>query len=130
MTKRIFNLLIISVLALNLMGAWAFAASFDCGMECCQVSDTARAGIPTLESPSCCQTSGVTCGYQAGHYEELFDEVLCCHSGVQKVSGEEIRAVHALLMSPSPAPTARLAESSIVKTPSTPLYINNLALIC
>ena len=130
MIRRSFNILLIAVLALNLMGAWAFASSLDCGMECCEISDTAKAGIPTIESPGCCQTAGVTCGFETGQYKEFFNDVLCCYTGVQKVSDGWDLAVSSPLFSPSTAPLFPTSESYTGPPPNTPLYIHNLTLIC
>ena len=78
MIRKTFHILVITILALNLMGAWVFASILDCSMGCCEPSETAQAGIPTYEAPSCCDIEGVTCGFETGAVDELFDEALCC----------------------------------------------------
>lgn len=130
MLRRIGNIALIAVLALNLMGVWAFASSYDCGMACCQPSETAKAGIPTFESPSCCQTSGITCTFESVDYEELFDEVLCCYTGAHRVSGQWDHAITSLPDIPSSDPSFPPSESSTGPPQNTPIYIHNLTLIC
>jgi hypothetical protein len=68
MIRRVLHILVIAVLALNLMGAWAFASALDCGMACCEPGDWA--GTTSFEASSCCQMNDVTCGFETGKYEE------------------------------------------------------------
>ena len=63
MIRKIFHILVIAVLALNLMGAWAFASILDCGMECCKPGELASTGVDYYDAPSCCDYDGVQCGF-------------------------------------------------------------------
>jgi len=128
MYKRVFHILIIAVLALNLMGAWAFASAFDCGMECCKPGEWA--GTISIEASSCCQMSDVTCGYETGQYEDLFDEAICCHSSVNKVSGEWDLNISSSLLSPSPTLRFPPSERFTASPQTTPIYLSNATLLC
>ncbi len=130
MIRKALHILVIAILALNLMGAWAFASALDCGMGCCEQSETARSGIPTFEAPSCCAVDGVTCGFETGQYEELFDTAICCFTGVDKVSAEWDLNVASSLISPSPTLRFPPSEVSAVPTPSTPVYLSNAVFLC
>jgi hypothetical protein len=126
--KRFLHTLIISVLALNLMGAWAFASLLDCGMVCCQSGD--RAGVVSYEAPSCCEMGDITCGFETGRYDELFDTAICCHSGVQKIAGEWDRTVDSGIFFPSP--TLRFPPSEVNTPPpkTAPVYLTNASFLC
>jgi hypothetical protein len=128
--RRTFHILVIAVLALNLMGAWAFASLTDCGMECCKPGEWAASGVASYEAPSCCDYDGVTCGFEAGAVDELFDEAICCFTGAQKVSSGFVLVSSASIFSPSPtlpvAPSARSAPPPL----ETPLYLSNAAFLC
>ena len=82
MVKKTFHIMIVAVLALNLMGALAFASALDCGMACCKTDEWSD--TPSFEAPSCCQMSDVTCGFETGQYEEIFDAAICCYNTTQK----------------------------------------------
>ena len=43
-----------------------------------EVAQVDEKPIPTFEAPSCCAFDGVTCGFETGQYEELFDTAICC----------------------------------------------------
>jgi hypothetical protein len=128
MIKKSFHILVIAILALNLMGAWAFASAFDCGMECCKPGDWA--GTISYEAPSCCQMTDVTCGFEAGQYEELFDTAICCHSGLQKIGEEWDLNASWSIFSPSPALPLPPSEGSTGPPQSTPVYLSNAAFLC
>ena len=128
MIKKTFHILIISVLALNLMGAWAFASSLDCGMECCQPGDWA--GTTSFEAPSCCQMSDVTCGFETGQYKELFDTAICCFTGSasQDQSSSDIVAVE--VNTDTPTPRYSVTAFSVPPPQTTPVYLSNATLLC
>ena len=130
MIRKALHISVIAILALNLMGVWAFAGAFDCGMECCRVSETAKAGIPTFESPSCCSIDDVTCGFEAAGYDELFDEVLCCHSPSSSASidlflADDLSVAESGENLPGPTTLVDLQQAQ-----PPPIYIQNLSLIC
>ena len=128
MIKKIIHILVIFILALNLTGALAFAAVLDCGMECCKPGDWA--GTTSFEAPSCCQMDDVTCGFEAGRYEEILDTAICCFTGVQKLSSGWEVAVSSGLFSLSP--TLRFPPSEVSTPPlqPTPLYLSNASFLC
>jgi hypothetical protein len=128
MLKKTLHILVIAILALNLMGAWAFASAFDCGMECCQQGDWA--GTTSFEAPSCCGLNDVTCSFEAGAVDELFDEAICCFTGVQKISSGFALISSSSIFSPSPTlPLATSARSAPLPQ-STPLYLSNAVFLC
>ena len=128
MLKRTFHILVIAVLALNLMGAWAFASAFDCGMECCKPGEWA--GTTSYEAPSCCQVDDVTCGFETGRYEEIFDTAICCFNSADshKLTADS------LVASVAHAPThPRSHAYTLLNDPSpqsTPLYLSNASFLC
>ena len=129
MIKKVLHILVISILALNLMGAWAFAAAFDCGMECCKPGDWA--GTTSYEAPSCCQMTDVTCGFETGQYQELFDTVVCCFNTTSSVDDNsyELLTSDALY-----AHTYKrtYAYTLLKENPpqETPLYLSNASFLC
>ena len=128
MTKKLFHIVVIAILALNLMGAWAFASAFDCGMECCQQGDWAD--TTSFEAPSCCGLDDVTCGFETGQYQELFETAICFHTGAQKVSSGFVLISSSSIFSPSPTlPLAPSARSAPLPQ-STPLYLSNAVFLC
>ena len=131
MIRRTLHILVIAILALNLMGAWAFAAAFDCGMACCEPSETAQAGIPTFEAPSCCAMDDVTCDFETGQYEELFDTAICCYNSASSNDDTSYELVTADALH---APTQlRTYAHTLLKEPppqTTPLYLSNASFLC
>ena len=121
-------MLVIAVLALNLMGVWAFAASLECGMECCESSDQADA--ISLKAPSCCQLSEVTCNFEPGQYQELFDKAICCHNSAQKISGEWGLVVSLGIFSPSPTLLFSPFERTTGPPHKTPVYLSQATFLC
>jgi len=130
MRRKVLHILVIAILALNLAGVWAFASAFDCGMACCEPGEAARAGIPILEAPSCCQVDGVTCGFETGQYNELFDTAICYHNRVQKIAGEWDLIISSNLFPPSPTLRFPPSERSTGPPQSTPLYLSNAVFLC
>ena len=130
MIRKVLHIFVIAILALNLMGAWAFASALDCGMECCEQSETAQSGIPTYEAPSCCALNNVTCGVESSQYEELFDTAICCYTGADKVSAEWDLNVFSGIFSPSLTLPFPYSERSTSPPKSTPLYLSNASLLC
>ena len=131
MTRKIFHILVITILALNLMGAWAFASILDCSMGCCEPSETAQAGIPTYEAPSCCDIAGVTCGFEAGAVDELFDEALCCFNSAysKQMTAVTIQAadsINGITELRTHGHTLRSAPPPL----ETPLYLSNATFLC
>ena len=129
MLKKTFHILVIAILALNLMGAWAFASAFDCGMECCQQGDWA--GTTSFEAPSCCGLDDVTCGFETGQYQELFETAICCHNRTSSVDDTSYEALT------SDAPTAHTHTRTYAYTllkehppQDTPLYLSNASFLC
>ena len=114
MIKKALHILVISVLALNLMGAWAFASAFDCGMECCQPGDWAD--TTSYEAVSCCQMNDVTCGFETGQYEELFDTAICCFTGSADQSKTFTALVNAVSSYPD-TPTLRYSVTAFSVLP-------------
>ena len=130
MIRKALHILVIAILALNLMGAWAFASALDCGMGCCEQSETAQSGIPTFEAPSCCAFDGVTCGFETGQYQELFDTAICCFTGVDKVSAEWDLNVASNFSSHSPTLRFSPSERSTGPPQTTPIYLSNAIFLC
>ncbi len=114
---------------MNLMGAWAFASTADCGMECCKPG--AWEGTTSFEAPSCCQMDDLTCGFEAGKYEELFDEALCCF---HKVAGSQLTEGALVAAAVDGAPV--YPRTHFPALPSTgppgeiPLYLSNATFLC
>jgi hypothetical protein len=131
MIKKTLHILVITILALNLMGAWAFASAFDCGMECCQPSETAQAGIPTYEAPSCCAMDDITCDFETGQYQELFDTAICCHTTTSSVDDTSYELLAAgVLDTPTHIRTYALTFQKTSSPPSTPVYLSNASFLC
>ena len=128
MIRKTLHILVIAILALNLMGAWAFASAFDCGMECCQPGDWG--GTTSFEAPSCCGLDDVTCDFETGQYQELFETAICCHTG-NTYSQAAAALITAGKISPD-TPTPRYTDTGFLTGPpqSTPLYLSNASLLC
>jgi len=129
MLKKTLHILVIAILALNLMGALAFASAFDCGMECCKPGDWA--GTTSYEAPSCCQMSDVTCGFEAGQYEELLDTAICCYNSTSSADN----ASYELLTSgaldiPTHVRTYAHTFPEVISPNSTPVYLSNASFLC
>ena len=129
MIRRTLHILVIAILALNLMGAWAFASAFDCGMECCQQGDWA--GTTSFEARSCCGLDDVTCGFETGQYQELFETAICCFNTTSSVDDTS----YELLTSDTPnahTHTRTHAYTLLKEHPpqSTPLYLSNASFLC
>jgi hypothetical protein len=131
MIRKTFHILIIAILALNLMGAWAFASLLDCGMGCCESSETAQSGIPTFEAPSCCAVDGVTCGFETGQYEELFDKAICCYNSTSSTDDSSYELLTAVaLNTPTNSPTYTHTFHSNGPPQSTSIYLSNAVFLC
>ena len=129
MFKKSLHILIISVLALNLMGAWAFASAFDCGMECCRPAD--HSGTVSYEAPSCCEMGDVTCGFETGQYEELFDTVICCHNGsAHKSQVSNANVIVSGNIPDTPIPRYSDTVFSLPSHQSPPVYLSNAVFLC
>lgn len=129
MIRRTLHILVIAILALNLMGAWAFASAFDCGMECCQQGDWG--GTTSFEAPSCCGLNDVTCSFEAGAVDELFDEAICCFTGSPDQSQTFTALINAVGSNPdTPTPRYSVTAFSVPPPQSTPLYLSNASLLC
>jgi len=113
---------------MNLMGAWVLASSIDCGMECCNPGEWS--GASSFEASSCCQMNDVTCGFETGQYQELFDKAICCHNGIQKISATWDLVVSSSLLTPSPTLRFTPSERSTGHPRSEPLYLSNASLLC
>lgn len=129
MLKRIFHILIIAILALNLMGAWAFASAIDCGMACCKPGDWA--GTTSYEAPSCCQMSDLTCGFETGQYEELFDTAICCYNSTSSIDDpSNVLLTAAALYAPTHPRTHSRTFLEEHPPQSKPVYLSNVSLLC
>jgi hypothetical protein len=129
MLKKTFHILVIAILALNLMGAWAFASALDCGMECCKPGDWA--GTASFETPSCCQMSDVTCGFETGKYEELFDTAICCFTGSADKSQAFTALTSAIGSNPdTPTPRYAVTTFSVPLPQAIPVYLSNASFLC
>jgi hypothetical protein len=131
MFKRAFHIIVIAVLAMNLTGVLAFAYATDCGMECCKPEEWSGTGTASYESASCCGMDDVSCGFETGQYEELFDEALCCFNG----SISKNRAVSNLLATIDGNADIPILRYSVTRhskgSPQTvPVYLSNATLIC
>jgi hypothetical protein len=130
MIQKTLKILLVLMLAMNLVGAWAFAMPYDCGMACCETSDLASEGIPTYEAPSCCQTASTTCSFETGQYDEFFDEVVCCYTTSNVDEGSQILSIiksNEILVSEN----FPVIEVRTTGPPhAAPIYISNLALLC
>ena len=129
MIKRFLHILIIVVLALNLMGAWAFASAFDCGMECCELGDWP--GTVSYEAPSCCAMDEVTCGFETGQYEELFDTAICCFNSAdsRQLTADGVSPTAAIIADTPTTPYSGTVLS-IPPPPAPPLYLSNETFLC
>jgi hypothetical protein len=129
MIKKGLHILVIAVLALNLMGAWVFASAFDCGMECCKPGEWA--GTTSFEAPSCCAMDEVTCGFEAGQYEELFDTAICCSNSATSHQLTADTLSYSIIKDTfTHSPTYPLTEFSSVPHQEQPLYLSNAAFLC
>jgi len=129
MIKKTFHILVIAILALNLMGALAFASALDCGMECCNTGDWA--GTPSYEAASCCDLNNVTCSFETGQYQELFDNAICCFNSAdndQSTANEliSVATIDTLTHSPNYAYTFQKTTPS----QGTPIYLSNAVFLC
>ena len=131
MIRKGFHILVIAVLALNLMGAWAFASILDCGMECCKPNELASTGVDYYDAPSCCDYDGVQCGFEAGQVAELFDEAVCCFSSADS---KQLTAVSLTITGEVNSPTdVRTHARTFYDTGpplETPLYLSNATFLC
>ena len=129
MSKKFFHILIVVLLVLNLTGIPAFSFTADCGMDCCRPAH--RAGTVSFEAASCCNMDGVTCGFEAGQWEELFDTAVCSSNSVNSTTdGIDILSftvsylVHSHLR--TYPPTFVLTGSP----PTVPVFLANSAILC
>jgi hypothetical protein len=129
MIKKGLHILFIAVLALNLMGAWVFASAFDCGMECCKAGEWA--GTTSFEAPSCCAMDDVTCVFETGQYEELFDTAICSFNSAtsHKLPVDNVTSTMVVV---ADTPTLRYSDTAFLTPPPqpTPLYLSNASLLC
>lgn len=132
MIRKTTNILLIAVLALNLMGAWATAMPLNCGMECCRPTEAVLSDAPMIEAPGCCDRSGVTCTFESGQYEELFDDVLCCISSGFKVNQASIPLGANVDGDVGASQPPRFTIPVHVNGPpsETPLFLTNAAFLC
>jgi hypothetical protein len=132
MVKRTLNILIIAVLAMNLMAAWALAMPFDCGMECCKASETTAVGIPNFEAPSCCNISDTTCAFEVGDYDEIFDEVVCRTNAATNFNSGSVYLDADVTDSLTDSPIHPIAVFTLANGPpsETPLFLANAAFLC
>lgn len=128
MLKKILNILIVAIIALNLAGGWVFASSLDCGMECCD--NGGQADTSSFEASSCCHLSDVTCGSGTGHHQELFDKAICHHAGTQKAPNKWGPDPTSLIFTNSPALRYPTFRGSPGLTRTLPVYLSNASLIC
>ena len=129
MTKRIFHIAFIALLALNLSGAGSFAYSPDCGMECCEPADWE--GTVSFEAPTCCDMDDVTCGFEAVPLEDLFEEAICCHNGGNlKTFGQDSLSLAVSYYALTHAPTHPLTLASIGSPATAPIFLSNAAILC
>ena len=132
MMRKTFHILVIAVLALNLMGAWAFASILDCGMECCKPSELAGTGVDYYDAPSCCDYDGVQCGFEAGTVDELFDEAVCCFSSADsnKLTADSVVSSVDGSVPDTPTPRHTVTLFSTGPPLETPLYLSNASFLC
>jgi hypothetical protein len=130
MFKKTSHILIIAVLALNITGATALSFAADCGMQCCESAEWAGNGSASFKAPSCCEMEGVTCGFEAGQHQELFDEAICSQASVQKVQGERGINVPSGFFPSSPISLFPPFEQANGPPQSTPLYLSNATILC
>jgi hypothetical protein len=127
MVKRIFYIVFITLLALNLSGATSFAYSSDCGMKCCQPSGWA--GTVSFIAPTCCDMDGVTCGFETDRFEELFDAVLArinSTNSTNQLSNNPFTVAN--LYTPAHSCTYSITPNPTESPPSTPVYLSNSAI--
>ncbi|MDF1536790.1 MAG: hypothetical protein P1S46_09900 [bacterium] len=132
MYRKSLHILVIAVLALNLMGAWAFASITDCGMDCCMPGEWAAGGTASYEAPSCCDISGVTCGFEAGAADELFDEAICCFNsaGSHQLSAVTVASTEDAFVDTDLRTHARTLHVAQPPPPEAPLYLSNATFLC
>jgi hypothetical protein len=128
MIKRVLHILVIAILALNLMGAWAFASALDCGMACCEPGDWA--GTTSFEASSCCQMNDVTCSFETGQYQELFDTAICCFTGSAHPDQASADLVADKVNTDTPIPPYSVTVLSTGPPQSTPVYLSNAVFLC
>jgi len=129
MLKKTFNILVIVILALNLMGALAFASAFDCGMACCEPGDWA--GTTSFEASSCCQMNDVTCGFETGQYQELFDTAICCYNSTSSADNASYELLTSgALDTPTHIRTYTRTFLEVISPKSTPVYLSNASFLC
>jgi len=128
MMRKVFHILVIAILALNLMGAWAFASALDCGMACCEPGDWA--GTTSFEASSCCQLSDVTCGFETGQYQELFDTAICCFTGSADQDQASADLIADKVNTDTPTPRYTVTVLSTGPPQSTPVYLSNASFLC
>ena len=129
MIRKVLHIIVIAVLALNLMGIWAFASAFDCGMECCKPDDWT--GTVSYEAPSCCQMDDITCDFETGQYEELFDTAICCFntSDGQQLTADSL-SYSGIKDTFTHSPKYPFTELSPVPHQEQPLYLSNASFLC
>jgi len=130
MRKKTFHIAIITLLALNLMGSWAMAFATDCGMECCAPSETAQAGIPTFEAPSCCSETGVSCNFEVSPSDEFFDEALCCFGSSNSTPAAKIAFGGSSLIPEGGLFGTHFYPEDSLPSITEPLFLKNLSLVC
>lgn len=128
MIKRVLHIIVIAILALNLMGAWAFASALDCGMACCEPGDWA--GTTSFEASSCCQMDDVTCSFETGQYEELFDTAICCFTVSANPDHASADLVADKVNTDTPTPLYQVTVLSTGPPQSTPVYLSNAVFLC
>ena len=128
MIRKTLHILVIAILALNLMGAWAFASALDCGMSCCEQGDWA--GTTSFEASSCCQLSDVTCGFETGQYPELFDKAICCFTGSAHQDQASADLVADKVNTDTLIPRYTVTVLSTGPPQSIPLYLSNAIFLC
>jgi hypothetical protein len=73
----------------------------------------------------------VTCGFETGQFEELFDEALCCfHSSDSRQLTAEGLSYSGIKDTFTHSPTYPLTEFSSVPHQEQPLYLSNAAFLC
>lgn len=129
MIRKSLHIAMMVVLAMNLTGAMALASLLDCGMACCKPGDWV--GTTSLEAPSCCQMSNVTCGFETGQYEELFDTAICCFTGSAHQNNVFTALVHEVgNNADTPIPRHTVTALSTGPPLSAPVYLSNASLLC
>jgi len=128
MIKKAFNILLISILALNLAGGWVFASSLDCGAKCCE--NGGQAETFSFEISSCCTLDEVNCGFGTGHHQGLFDKAICHHAGTQRIPTKGSPDAAPLVFTDSPGLSHPISRRSAGLAKTLPVYLSNASLIC